>query len=101
MSSTEENSKSGLPGLPVIRKALRVLAKDLAEAVSRTPQWISDIERGSNDCTQSLQRNIAAFLGCGVTVVDLIAIPSKERLRQIRRAYHLREAESLKESGAA
>lgn len=66
------------------------MAKDLAKQAKRTPQWISAIERGSNDCTQKLQRSIADILCCSVS--DLLVKPSESRLREIKRAYHLKQA---------
>ena len=91
MSSTEDkNSTLGLPGLKIIRSFLGVKSKYIADETGFTPKWISGVENGHNDCTQKLQRQIASVLCC--TVSDLNGRPDEERLKQIKRAYHLKQA---------
>lgn len=98
MTSSEEFSTQGLPGLKSIRCALDMKANKLAKLAESTPKWISEIEIGRSDCTQKLQRRLAAILCC--TVADLVGVPTESRIKEIRRSYHLTQADA-DESGAA
>lgn len=103
MTTAEDYSKPyGLPGLRAIRDRLGVTAQDVALRVGVTTNWLSIIERGHDDCTDKLKRQLANFLRC--TVVDLITQPSDQRLAEIEAAYlqaRADEARARAQGGAA
>lgn len=83
MTYTEDFSKPhGLPGLRAIRDILGITAQDLSNMVGVSTNWVSVIERGHDDCTDKLKRQIAGALRC--KVVDLIEPADEARLAEIK-----------------
>lgn len=89
----EENSdKSFLAGLRPIRESLPgLMQKDLAEQIGLTPLQVFRIESGTSGTPMHRIKAFAQALCC--EVVDLLSVPTPERLAEIRAAYHRRQAE--------
>lgn len=83
--------EKGLPGLSALRTSRGLSRADVAELCGCSMEMIRLIESGKSDCSQQLQRDLAAVLHC--TVIDLLSPPTEQRLAEIRQAYHLRQAE--------
>ena len=93
-SETNSTSQYGLPGLRSIRDSVGIMAKDLAQIVGVTPQWISSLETGAADCTAGLQRRIAGALCC--SPADLLDTPTTPRLAEITIDYRQRQIDEIK-----
>lgn len=83
------NNQLGIPGLKSIRQTLELSQKKIALAVSVNEYYISLLENGRRDCTQGLQRRIAAFIQCDV--LDLLGNPTQQRLSDIKVAFRRAE----------
>lgn len=90
--------RKGLPGLRPIRERLELSQAKLGALCGkgRSEDFIRHLETGFRDCSQTVQRELAEALCC--TVSDLHGELTDDRLKQIFRAYHLKQAE---EAGAA
>ena len=96
MTSEETNSSVDMPGLVKIRMFLEISRPKLAKAVGCHPNSIVNIENNHRVCSLSLAAQFTRVLACRVD--DLLSVPTPSRLREIKRAYHLKQAE---EAGAA
>lgn len=96
MDDQEKYSRVPVPGLVKIRMLLNLSRPDLAKAAGCHPQTIANIEHSQRVCSLSLAAQFASVLACKVD--DLLSSPSAGRLAEIKRAYHLKQAE---EAGAA
>ena len=85
--------RKGLPGLRPIRERLELSQAKLGAlcgSKGRSEDFIRHLETGFRDCSQTVQRELAEALCC--TVSDLHGEPTDARLKQIFRAYHLKQA---------
>lgn len=77
----------------------------LADEATIHVSFIFALETGRRDCSQAVQRRIAAALGCEVT--DLLGIPDEQRLQELKDSADLRNAQAViarlqeKKAGAA
>lgn len=91
----------GLPGLLPIRERLKLSQAFVASMCGpkgRAVDSIRHIESGAADCSQQLQRELAAALCC--TVANLHSDPTEAVLKEIEINYKRRELEQL-EQGVA
>lgn len=105
MSSAENNSDFGLPGVRHIRQVVGLTQDELSEKLNITTRWLSDVENGKRDCGMALQRRIAKVLCC--ELADLFRRPTKDRLSILAAKYTSEAGKAAdaflasKEAGAA
>lgn len=96
MTSEETNSNFSMPGLVKIRMFLEISRPKLAKAVGCHPNSIVNIENTTRSARLDFANRIAAVLCCRLD--DFVNPPTDSRLKEIKRAYHLKRAA---EAGAA
>lgn len=96
MTTEESNSNFSLPGLVKIRIFLDLSRPKLAKAVGCHPNSIVNIENTARAARLELASKLAKVLCCRLD--DFVHIPTQKRLKEIKRDYHLQQAE---EAGAA
>ena len=96
MTSEETNSNFSMPGLVKVRMFLELSRPKLAKAVGCHPNSIVNIENTTRSARLDLANRLAHVLCCRVD--DFLKEPKQPRLLEIKRAYHLKQAD---EAGAA
>jgi DNA-binding XRE family transcriptional regulator len=91
MSSPEQDSSLGLPGVQKIREFLGLTQDQLAKEVNITTRWLSAVENGFKDCKLGVARSFARILHC--KIADLLTTEHEpEKLQTIKDLYESEQA---------
>ena len=96
MKIHENNSTNCLPGLVKIRMFLNLSRPGLAKIAGCHPNSLMNIENHARGARLDFAKRLAQALCCKID--DFLTVPTDARLREIKRVYHLKQAE---EAGAA